>query len=64
MGANKEFKQLPNTVKATAITAGTVYIASIIVVLIVPLAILLIAFPWLFIVFALLIIGIWVHKRG
>lgn len=59
-----EFKELPNTVKGTAITAGAVYIGGVIVVLIVPLAILLIAFPWLFVVIALLLVGIWVHKRG
>ncbi len=59
-----QFEELPNTVKGTAITAGAIYIGAIIVVLIVPLAILLIAFPWLFIVIVLLIVGIWVHKRG
>jgi hypothetical protein len=60
----QQIKELPNTLKATGITTVLVYIGAIIVVLGVPLAILLIAFPWLFIVIGLLIIGIWVHKRA
>lgn len=60
----QQIKELPNTVKATGISAALIYIAGIIVVLGVPVAILLIAFPWLFIVIGLLAIGIWVHKRG
>lgn len=60
----QQIKELPNTVKATGISAALIYISGIIVVLGVPVAILLIAFPWLFIVIAVLAIGIWVHKRG
>lgn len=60
----KQIKELPNTVKATGFATILTYIAVIILVLVVPLAILFIAFPWLFIVIGLLAIGIWVHKRG
>lgn len=56
MGLFREYKQLPGTVKVYAVLTGSIVIGAGIVVIGIPAAILLIAFPKLWIIIAIIAI--------